>query len=82
MTDFTFKFQLKQLSTTEADAILLSIHLIHENQDYAADIKGPPQLQITSRDVIVSHTYISLHNVMVNCFLFVGLNNFVVRLKK
>lgn len=63
----------------EADAILLSIYLIHENEDYVMDLNF--EAHISSRDVLALHLYILVHNIVVKCFLFVGLNDFVVSLK-
>lgn len=67
---------MKQLTSAEANAILLSIHMIHGNNDYAKNVDVPTN--VSSRDVITSHLYICLHNIVVKCFLFVGLNGFVV----
>ncbi|KAJ6624822.1 hypothetical protein Bhyg_16522, partial [Pseudolycoriella hygida] len=66
---------LKQLSSDEANAILLSTHLIQESNDYAEGIEPP--INVSARDVMISHLYIYVHNIVIKCFLFLGLNSFV-----
>ncbi|KAG4066963.1 hypothetical protein HA402_007711 [Bradysia odoriphaga] len=67
--------KLKQLSQLEANAIMLAIHFSDEHEEYTNGFAVPTN--ITARDVILLHLYIFVHNMMVKCFEFLGLSDFI-----
>lgn len=59
----------------EVNALFLAIHLTHENDDENLNVPA----KVSSRLILVTHLYIFVHNIVVKCFQYVGLTEFIVR---
>lgn len=63
------------MTVQEVDAVLLCVHKIRQ-KTIPNDITP---VNVTTRSIIVSHLYARMHNTILNCFKFVGLERFIVR---
>lgn len=69
-----FCLQINQITVVEADAILLCVHKVRQ-KSVPSDISPG---KVTTRSIVVSHLYSRIHNTVLACFKFVGLEQLIV----
>ncbi|XP_037034443.1 uncharacterized protein LOC119073234 [Bradysia coprophila] len=74
MTTLKFLLNINQITITEADAVLLCVHKVHQ-KTVPVDMSSPAK--VTTRSIMVSHLYSRMHNTILICFKFVGLDRLI-----
>ncbi|KAJ6643625.1 Constitutive coactivator of peroxisome proliferator-activated receptor gamma [Pseudolycoriella hygida] len=68
-----FLLSINEITPTEADAVLLCVHEIHQKTVPLDISRG----KVSTRSIVVSHLYSRIHNTILICFKFVGLEKFI-----
>lgn len=69
-----YLLNINQITITEADAVLLCVHKVHQK---AVPVDISPPDKVTTRSIMASHLYSRMHNTILICFKFVGLERFI-----